>query len=106
MHSDGYTLSIIPKLLDMGLDAINTQIFCIGVEHLRQFKGKITFWGEIDRQILLPYGSKEEIRAAVKSVDDNLYDNGYCIAQCEFGIGANPENVYEVFRTWNELTAR
>ncbi len=106
MHSDGYTLSIIPKLIDMGLDAINTQIFCIGVEKLRQFKGKITFWGEIDRQILLPYGSKEEIRAAVKSVYDNLYDNGYCIAQCEFGIGANPENVYEVFRTWNELTAR
>ena len=106
MHSDGNTLSIIPKLIDMGLDAINTQIFCIGVEKLKQFKGKITFWGEIDRQNLLPYASKEEIRIAVKKVYDNLYDNGYCIAQCEFGIGANPENVYEVFKTWEELTTK
>ena len=28
MHSDGYTLQIIPHLIDLGLDAFNTQIFC------------------------------------------------------------------------------
>ena len=106
MHSDGNTISILPRLIDMGLDAINTQIFCIGVENLRQFKGKITFWGEIDRQNLLPYGTTEDIRKAVKSVYDNLYADGHCVAQCEFGIGAKPENVREVFRTWDELTTR
>ena len=104
MHSDGYTLDIIPRLIDIGLDAFNTQIFCMGMEDLRQFKGKITFWGEVDRQNLLPYGSKNDIYNAVKKVYDNLYDGGYCIAQCEFGIGAKPENVCEVFRAWNELT--
>ena len=34
MHSDGYTLDIIPRLIDMGLDAINAQIFCIGIDKL------------------------------------------------------------------------
>lgn len=32
---------------------------------------------------------------------ENLWRDGGCIAQCEFGPGANPENVYAVFRAWN-----
>ena len=44
MHSDGYILDIIPDLIDLGLDALNCQIFCMGVDKLKQFKGKITFW--------------------------------------------------------------
>ena len=103
MHSDGYTLDIIPEMIELGLDAINTQIFCIGLDQLEQFKGKITFWGEIDRQNLLPYGSTQDIENAVKEVHERLWDNGGCIAQCEFGAGANPENVYTVFKTWNEF---
>ncbi|HEW91907.1 MAG TPA: methyltransferase [Thermotogaceae bacterium] len=105
MHSDGYILDIIPHLIELGLDAINSQIFCMGVEKLRQFRGKITFWGEIDRQYLLARGSVEEIEEAVKKVKENLWINGGCIAQCEFGIGAKPENVYKVFETWNKITA-
>ena len=54
MHSDGYILDIYPYLIDIGVDAVNSQLFCMGVENLKQYKGKITFWGEIDRQNLLP----------------------------------------------------
>lgn len=104
MHSDGYTLDIYPKLIELGLDAINSQIFCMGVDELEQFKGKITFWGEIDRQHLLPEGSTEDIANAVKKVHDTLWADGGCIAQCEFGPGAKPENVYEVFKAWNSVT--
>ena len=103
MHSDGYTLDIIPRLIDLGLDAMNSQIFCMGVDKLKQFKGKITFWGEIDRQHLIPEGTPEQIENAVKSVYENLWDNGGCIAQCEFGPGANPDNVYRIFKTWESL---
>jgi len=103
MHSDGYTLDILPRLIDLGLDAFNTQIFCMDMEDLKKYKGKITFWGEIDRQHLLPNGTQEDIRNAVTTVYENLWDNGGCIAQCEFGAGANPDNVYTVFKTWNEL---
>ena len=103
MHSDGNILRILPKLIDLGLDAINSQIFCMGLENLAPYRGKITFWGEIDRQHLLPHGSAEEIRRAVESVYHTLWADGGCIAQCEFGPGADPQNVYHVFSSWAAL---
>ena len=105
MHSDGYILEIFPDLIDIGLDAINSQIFCMGVEILHQFRGSITFWGEIDRQHLLPEGTSSQIKEAVRLVKKNLWYNGGCIAQCEFGAGANPDNVYEVFAAWDSLVS-
>ena len=103
MHSDGYTLDILPDLIELGLDAINTQIFCMPMEELRPFRGKITFWGEICRQHLLPNGTVEDVRDAVASVYENLWADGGCIAQCEFGPGGRPENVLEVYRAWQRL---
>ena len=103
MHSDGYTLKIIPHLIDLGLDAFNTQIFCMGMETLKQFKGKITFWGEVDRQHLLVNATVDEVKSAVHGVYDSLWANGGCIAQCEFGVGSKPENVRAVFEAWDEV---
>ena len=68
MHSDGYIVDIMPDLIELGIDAINSQIFCMGLDTLEQFKGKITFWGEIDRQHILPEGTVEEVKDAVKKV--------------------------------------
>ena len=106
MHSDGNTLAIYPHLTELGLDAFNSQIFCIGVENLTDFKGKITFWGEIDRQFLLPRGTVSEISDAVRKVYELLWKDGGCIAQCEFGPGAKPENVRKVFETWDACTKK
>ncbi len=106
MHSDGNILSILPKLIDLGLDAVNTQIFCIGVEKLAQFRGEITFWGEIDRQHLIPNGSLADIDRAVEKVYHTLWKDGGCIAQCEFGAGANPDNVYRIYERWSRLRSR
>jgi len=103
LHSDGYILDIYPDLIEIGVDALNSQIFCMGIEALAQFRGRITCWGEIDRQHLLPHGTTAEIRAAVRHVHELLYGNGGLIAQCEFGLMADPQNVYEVFAEWAEL---
>jgi hypothetical protein len=67
------------------------------------YKGKITFWGEIDRQHLLPHATTAEIDAAVREVYAKLWDNGGCVAQLEFGPGAKPENAYQAYKTWQEL---
>ncbi len=104
MHSDGHILAILPDLIAMGLDAVNAQVFCMGVDNLRPYAGRITFWGEIDRQRLLPHGTTGEIDAAVRAVHDALWADGGCIAQCEFGAGARPENVRQVFASWDALT--
>ena len=103
MHSDGYILDIIDDLIELGLDALNSQIFCMGVDNLSPFQGRLTFWGEIDRQHLLPHGTTQDIADAVNQVYQTLYQNGGVIAQCEFGAGANPDNVAQVFKTWNDF---
>ncbi len=103
-HSDGYIMDIIPDLIEVGVNALNGQIFCMGVEELgRRFRGRMTFWGEIDRQQLLARGSVAQIREAVRTVHEHLYATGGVIAQCEFGAGARPENVRAVFAAWQEL---
>jgi len=103
MHSDGWILDILPDLIEVGVQAINSQIWCMGPPTLARFRGQITFWGEIDRQTVLPFGTLDEVRRAVCEVREHLYAGGGVIAQCEFGPGARPENVLEVFRTWNQL---
>ena len=104
MHSDGCIADIVPDLVDLGLDALNSQLFVMDIEDLgEKFAGKITFWGEIDRQYLLPFGTPEQVQAAVRRVKNALWKNGGCIAQCEFGAGAKPENVRTVFETWRRI---
>ncbi len=105
MHSDGYTLDIYPDLIELGLDAMNSQLFCMGVERLAPYAGKITFWGEIDRQHILVEGTPEDAEAAVALVHRHLWKQGGCIAQCEFGPGANPDTVEAVFAAWDKATA-
>lgn len=106
MHSDGYITDIIGDLIEVGVDALNSQIKCMGAAKLGQrFRGRVTFWGEMDRQELLPFGTVDDVRRAVREIREHLYANGGVIAQCEFGPGAKPENVLAVFRTWQELDA-
>ena len=104
MHSDGNISEIIPDLVEIGIDALNSQLFCMNIEELgKKFRGKITFWGEIDRQNILPHGNKTDIENAVTLVYNNLYLNGGIIGQCEFGPAANPENIFHVFESWNNV---
>ena len=104
MHSDGYIADILPDLVEIGVDALNCQLFCMDIEELgRRYGGKLTFWGEIDRQYLLPFGTPAEIEAAVKKVRHCLYRQGGVIAQCEFGVGAKPENIRAVFEAWESF---
>ena len=103
MHSDGNILAIIPKLIDLGLDALNSQIFCMGLENLEQFRGKITFWGEIDRQNILPFGTPEDVEDAIRKIQHYLWDKGGVIGQFEFGAGAKPENILSVFPIWDRI---
>jgi len=104
MHTDGYTADILPDLAEIGVDAVNAQLFVMDIEALgKKLRGKMTFWGEIDRQHLLSFGTIDEIDQAVRRVKEAFYADGGIIAQCEFGAGANPENVYQVFKSWQEV---
>jgi len=105
MHSDGWITDIIDDFIELGLDALNAQVFCMDLEELgARFRGRITFWGELDRQHLLPHGRREEIVEAVGRFNRCFCDRGGVIAKLEFGPGANPENVYAAFEAWDAFT--
>ncbi len=101
-HSDGHIFDIIPDLIEIGVDALNSQLFCMDIEEIgRRFRGRITFWGEIDRQQVLPFGTPADVTAAVRRVRAALDDGrGGVIAQCEWGNDVPAENVAAVFEAW------
>jgi len=106
-HSDGYIESIYPDLIELGVDAVNSQLFCMDIEKLVDNYGdKITFWGEIDRQKILPFGTTEDVKKAVDRVANAVISkNGKrtgAIAQCEWNSHDSYENVLAVFDRWNE----
>ena len=72
-HSDGFIEQIYPDLIEIGVDAINSQLFCMDIEKLVDLYGdKICFWGEIDRQYILPFGTTEDVKKAVDRVADAI----------------------------------
>ena len=101
-HSDGFIMDIIPDLIELGVEALISQLFCMDIEEIAAFfKGQLTFWGEIDRQQILPFGTVDEVRAAVQRVRAALDDGqGGVIAQCEWGLHDPRENIEAVFETW------
>lgn len=74
-HSDGWILDIYEDLIEIGVDAVNSQLFCMPIEEIgRRFRGRITFWGELDRQQSLPFGTPEDVRRDVARVCRALDD--------------------------------
>ncbi len=104
-HSDGFIEPIYADLIQIGINAVNSQLFCMNIEELgSRYRGKISFWGEIDRQHILPFGTVKEVEDAVQKVKDSLWiPEGGVIAQCEFGIRDPVENVRAVFDAWNSI---
>lgn len=104
-HSDGNIESIYPDLIEIGVDALNSQLFCMDIEKLGElYAGKITFWGEIDRQNILPFGTTKDVRDAVGRLSKALLKGKRTgvIAQCEWGINDPKENIEAVFDEWNK----
>ncbi len=104
MHSDGCIAEIYPDLIEVGVDALNSQLFCMDLNALARYKGRITFWGEIDRQHVLVSKDTEIGRAAVRTVASKLGDpRGGLIAQFELGPGCNPETGFAIFEEWERV---
>lgn len=106
MHSDGHIAAIYEDLIEVGVDAVNSQLFCMDIaEVAARCKGRITFWGEIDRQHVLPAADPQLARNAVRKVVEHLWDPaGGVIAQFELGAAARLENAEAIYATWAELT--
>lgn len=101
-RSDGKISKIFGELVRTGIDAINSQLFLMDIERLAgRYRERVTFWGEIDRQHALPFGTPEDIAEAVRRVRKALdFGNGGVIAQCQWGPEVPLKNVAAVFEQW------
>ncbi len=99
-HSDGYIYEIYDQLIELGVKAVNSQIWCMGVEKVAEFAGKITFWGEISRQTTLPEGTPEEVAQCAAQMKQHLYKNGGLIGESEINSDVPLANIEAVLQCW------
>jgi uroporphyrinogen decarboxylase len=66
-HSDGDVGRIIPELIEIGLDVLNPiQPACMDPGEIKEKYGdRLCFWGTIDEQHTLPFGTPADVEAEV-----------------------------------------
>lgn len=101
-HSDGYIYDLYDEFIEMGVDAVNSQLWCMGVEKVAEkCAGRITFWGEISRQTTLPKGTPEDIRESADIMKKYLaVPEGGLIGQGEINRDVPFENIRALLNVW------
>jgi uroporphyrinogen decarboxylase len=105
LHSDGAIAPILPDLIEVGIDIINpVQPTCKGMDTAglkRAYGRDITFWGSIDTQGVLPFGTPPEVAAEVKRRIDHLAPGGGFVLAAVHNIQPEvpPENIVAMFET-------
>lgn len=83
-HSCGSVVTLIDDLIELGVDALNpVQVSAAGMDTAqlkRQFGKRITFWGGVDTQHVLPRATPDEVRAEVRRrIRDLAPGGGYVL---------------------------
>jgi uroporphyrinogen decarboxylase len=98
-HSCGAVKSLIPEFIDIGVDALNpVQVSSTGMDTAElkaAFGDRISFWGGIDTQYVLPRGRPDEVRAEVRRrIRDLAPGGGYVLASVHnIQEDVPPENI-------------
>jgi uroporphyrinogen decarboxylase len=83
-HSCGNIAEILDDLIEVGVDIINpVQVSALPdtAELKKRFGDRVVFWGAIDTQRVLPYGSPGDVAEEVKKrIDDLARGGGYVVA--------------------------
>lgn len=94
-HTDGHVEPIVPDLVEIGLDVLNPiQPTTMDDRRLkREFGDKLSFWGGINVQSTIPFGSAADV---VNEVRDRLRvygENGGFIISCSHNVQPNPRSL-------------
>jgi uroporphyrinogen decarboxylase len=99
LHSCGSISKFIPDLIEIGVDILNPiQVAAKDMDTRRlkdEFGDKLIFWGGIDTQRILPFGSPEDVESEVKKrIADMAPGGGYVLtAVHNIQAGVPPENI-------------
>ena len=98
-HSCGAIRDILPDLIEIGIDGVlpfQTTAAGMDVETIsRDFGGKLVFYGGIDIQQLLTFGTEDDVRREVrKNIDHFKRCGGYVVANAHHCIqNIKPRNL-------------
>lgn len=82
-HTDGNVVPIIPELIEIGLDVLNpVQPASMDPAWIKkEFGDRLCFWGTIDEQYTLPFGSPHDVASEVGHRLETVgYDGGLILA--------------------------
>jgi uroporphyrinogen decarboxylase len=101
-HCEGDVSEVFGDLVKLDIDAIHAQLRLMNADRLaKRYRGRVTFWGEIDRQQLQNPGSAEEFRDTVLALRRALdFGRGGVIAQCAWDAGVRLQTVAAFFEQW------
>ena len=105
LHTCGAAADVLPDLIEAGVDGINpVQVSAAGMDTKKlkkDFGDDIVFWGGIDTQRVLPYGTPDEVRDEVKRRVDDLAPGGGFVLAAVHNIqgGVPPENIVAMLET-------
>jgi len=98
-HSCGFVIPFIEDLIEIGVDILQpVQPECMDFADVyKLFGGRISFWGTIGTQQVLPFGTPDEVRATVTRNLDICGKQG--------GIVIGPTHMVEPEVPWENLEA-
>ena len=106
IHSCGMVQEVFPQLIEIGLDCFNPfQPEVMDPYEMKRLYGdRLSFWGGVSTQKLLPYGTVDEVRAEVRRLIAEVGRDGGYICAPAHGIpgDAKPENIMAMIETVNE----
>jgi len=106
IHSCGKVQAVFPQLIEVGLDCFNPfQPEVMDPYEMKRLYGdRLSFWGGISTQRLLPYGTPDEVRAEARRMMAEVGRNGGFILAPAHAIpgDARPENIMALIETVNE----
>lgn len=107
-HCCGSINLLLDDLIEIGVDAINpVQVSATGMgsaELASEFGDRVSFWGAVDTQQVLPNGTPDEVRAEVKKRIGDLAPGGGYIFSAVHNIQPDVplENILAMYEAANE----
>jgi uroporphyrinogen decarboxylase len=98
-HGDGNLASIIPDLIEIGVDILNpVQPECMDPVNLKKEYGdSLSFWGTIGTQTTMPFGTPTDIEEKVREMIQTVGKGG--------GLLISPTHVIEPEVPWKNIIA-
>jgi len=99
MHCCGCVEEVIDELIETGIDVLNPlQPECNDLQRIKQKYGdRLSFWGGIGVQSVMPHGTPEDVRRAVREAAETLGKGG--------GLLLAPAHILDPAVPWENVVA-